>query len=430
MNEIIAGGPPAVIAGVCAISYVYFVLYIMPTAVKNARFRPLASMCIFASAWSFCYVMYFLGGDSPAREFWQGLCFAGFPAFAFLLWFMLRYTNFIRNTKAALFIYIILWLPPLLSAYMSVTENAVARDFPLGFWFLYAEIQTSLYNLASVLVMLLFYTGIKTHKSRIQAYTLCTSGMVLCTLSWIADFYFLPRGSQNIIPFWLLIWIGILLYTIRRYRFITITSDFISRDITENIEEGIILLDPGRSAIFANRAVLSMLNVDRAEHIRLPELVRERHVLDDEFSRMTGSESDSFRARVTLSPRGSGARVPVDLKGKKVIDSFNDLSGFLIIVSRVKELEELKTRYRITARELDLIRQLPVGKTMREIAGILGLADRTIETHVANIYNKLGLGNRIELLNLLSDYVSLQEGAGEGRAAAGDAPRLLCERAI
>ncbi len=431
MSPVFTNGLPAVLAGICSISFLYFAIYIFPVALKDTRLRPLAYMCVFSSAWSLCYVMFFLSIETGVAGLWQRFIYAGMLVFAFFPWFMMRYTALIRDKRVIYLLHLALWIPPLTVAYKSISSNAVAMDFPLGFWFLFIQIQATIYNFTGIIFLIIYNLKQKTNKGRMQTYLLCISGSVLLTLSWIADYYFGFRDSQNINSLWLLIWIGILLYTIRKYRFITITPDFISRDITENIEEGIVLLDPSLGVIFANRAVLSMLNEDRAEHICLPELVRERHVLDNEFSRMTGSESDSFRTRVNLAPRDSGKGIPVDLKVKKVIDSFKDLSGFLMIVSRVKELEQLKTRYRITARELDVIRQLAVGKTTREIAGMLGLAERTIETHVANIYNKLGIGNRIELLNLLAEYDSPHGDAGEGpRSAAVNAPRLLRERVI
>ena len=430
MSPLFTNGLPAVLSGICSVSFLYFGIYIYPVALKDIRFRPLLYMCFLSSAWSLCYVMYFLNIETGGTGLWQRFIYAGMLVFAFFPWFMMRYTALIRNKKVICLVHLALWIPPLTVAYKSISSNAVAKDFPLGFWFLLTQVQTTIYNLAGIIFLVLYNIKQKTNKGRMQTHIFCISGFVLLSLSWIADYYLGFRNAQNIIPLWLLIWIGILLYTIRRYRFITITPDFISRDITENIEEGIILLDPGLELIFANRAVLAMLNVGGVGRADLPGLVAERHVLDDEFKKLIGSESISFKARLNLRPRGSNKRIAVDMKVKKVIDSFRDLSGFLIIVSRVKELEELKARYRITARELDVIRQLAIGKTNHEIADILRLTERTIETHLTNIYGKLGVGNRIELLNLLSEYHSLQKGAEEGRAAAGDAPRLLRERAI
>jgi DNA-binding NarL/FixJ family response regulator len=409
MNGALSGGLPAVLAGICSASYLYFGIYILPVSLKDSRFRSLVYACIFSSAWSFCYVMYYLSGDASMRDLWQRFIFTGMLAFVLYLWFLIQYTQVIQNRKALLPLYLAMWLPSLLSVYKSITENAMARDFPLGFWFLFAEIQTTIYNLASIAVLVVFHFRNKTNKSRIQVRILCASGFVLMTLAWIADFYFAFHNSLNIIPFWMLIWIGILLYTIKKYRFITITPDFISRDITENIEEGIVLLDTKLRVIFTNRSVKSLLNAVPDEPVLNQDTVIEKHALQAEFSALMKSELDSFRIRVNIRRHGPGdKKIPVDMKVKKVIDAFNDTSGYLMVVSRVKELDQLKTLYGISARELDVIRQLAIGKTNKDIAAILNLADRTVETHITNIYTKLGTANRLELMNLLADYESFQ----------------------
>jgi DNA-binding NarL/FixJ family response regulator len=47
---------------------------------------------------------------------------------------------------------------------------------------------------------------------------------------------------------------------------------------------------------------------------------------------------------------------------------------------------------------------LTVGKTNNEIADFLKITEGTIETHVANIYSKLQVINRIELINFISEF--------------------------
>lgn len=349
--------------------------------------------------------MYYLSGEASMKDLWQRFIFAGMLAFVLFLWFIIEYTQVVRNRKALVLMYLGMSLPSLASVYMSLTENAVARDFPIGFWFLFAEIQTTIYNFASIAVLVIFYLKNKTNKSRIQVCILCASGFVLMTIAWIADYYFGFQNCLNIIPFWLLIWIGILLYTIKKYRFITITPDFISRDIIENVEEGIILLDTNMQVIYKSRSVLAMVNARSGESVRWLDTVIENSILEKEFIALAASGADSFRARVNINQRGPGKKkIPVDLKVKKVIDAFNDLSGYLIIVSMIKDFNHLKVLYGITARELDVIRQLVIGKTNREIAGILRMAERTVETHITSIYGKLNVSNRIELMNFLSGY--------------------------
>jgi two-component system, NarL family, response regulator NreC len=55
-------------------------------------------------------------------------------------------------------------------------------------------------------------------------------------------------------------------------------------------------------------------------------------------------------------------------------------------------------RYRLTPRELEVLRLIALGHTSVEIATSLGLSPRTIETHRARIHRKLGLSTRAELV--------------------------------
>ena len=204
--------------------------------------------------------MFYLSTDAGSRDLWQRFTFAGQLAFTFHLLFWIRYTGLIRSRAFSAFLSFAIWIPPLIGAYKGISENAMVKGFPDGFWFLYAQIQTTIYNIASVTLLLVFHFKQKTNKSRMQAFILCSSGLILVTLSWIADYFFGYQSTPNIMPFWLLLWIGIMLFTIKKYRLISIMPDFISRDITDNIEEGIILLDPDFNVIFRNRAMLDILD--------------------------------------------------------------------------------------------------------------------------------------------------------------------------
>jgi two-component system, NarL family, response regulator NreC len=54
---------------------------------------------------------------------------------------------------------------------------------------------------------------------------------------------------------------------------------------------------------------------------------------------------------------------------------------------------------RLTPREREVLRLIALGHTSVEIAQLLGLSPRTIETHRARIHRKLGLDTRAELVN-------------------------------
>ena len=54
----------------------------------------------------------------------------------------------------------------------------------------------------------------------------------------------------------------------------------------------------------------------------------------------------------------------------------------------------------LTAREQDVLAQLALGKTNKEIAADLFITERTVKFHVSAILNKMGAGNRTEAVTL------------------------------
>src|SRR5262249_50293425 len=53
--------------------------------------------------------------------------------------------------------------------------------------------------------------------------------------------------------------------------------------------------------------------------------------------------------------------------------------------------------FRLTARELDVIDGILAACPNREIARTLSISEKTVKNHLTNIYEKLGVSNRLEL---------------------------------
>ncbi len=80
-------------------------------------------------------------------------------------------------------------------------------------------------------------------------------------------------------------------------------------------------------------------------------------------------------------------------QGRSVLDSsvtksvFNDL--------KVKD-QQRQISNKLSPKELDILQMVSVGKTNKEIAGVLQITDKTVRNYVSSIFKKLNVSNRTE----------------------------------
>jgi DNA-binding NarL/FixJ family response regulator len=99
--------------------------------------------------------------------------------------------------------------------------------------------------------------------------------------------------------------------------------------------------------------------------------------------------TDSLRQAVKAVAEGERFLAP---KVSEIV-----LHGFLKTKGQHQQGE--RAGMRTTPREIEIIRMLAEGKTNKEIAALLGIAVRTVETHRSRIMLKLGLHSLAELIH-------------------------------
>lgn len=57
----------------------------------------------------------------------------------------------------------------------------------------------------------------------------------------------------------------------------------------------------------------------------------------------------------------------------------------------------------LTRREVEMLSHLAKGQSNKEIARALGLSPNTVKTHLANLYDKLGVKNRTQAVTVAQD---------------------------
>lgn len=92
-----------------------------------------------------------------------------------------------------------------------------------------------------------------------------------------------------------------------------------------------------------------------------------------------------------------------------VIDEGGGLSGFFVMITEDKSLNDFQKMYNITTRQMEIITLVISGLSNVEVAGHLNLSERTVENHLFNIYNKIGIDNKIELVKIAAKYRFLPE---------------------
>jgi len=73
------------------------------------------------------------------------------------------------------------------------------------------------------------------------------------------------------------------------------------------------------------------------------------------------------------------------------------------VARRSNGLETVLESLGVTKREREVIELVCTGKTNKEIEGLLYVSEKTVKFHLYNAYKKLGIRNRVELVNLVQD---------------------------
>ncbi len=78
--------------------------------------------------------------------------------------------------------------------------------------------------------------------------------------------------------------------------------------------------------------------------------------------------------------------------------------SMLVIVEDKQVLELIYDKYKISRREQDILKLILDGKTNKEIEETLFISYHTVKNHVYNLFQKLGVKNRYELVHLITKF--------------------------
>ena len=228
------------------------------------------------------------------------------------------------------------------------------------------------------------------------------TAMCLTVADYLLHNRFLAFRTVSLTPILLAPWgVGYIL-AIKRYQLLNITPEMVTRRILESIDEQVILVNPEGRPVYMNGKALRFFE----KPFRKMESHRfDRFFLqDDEDSMLPALTGDgSVKKKVLLKTLGQEGIPPVlAFEINKVYDRFGDLLGFLLIGKEDRSVEIFVRQFQLTAREADVVAGIVGGLKTRTIAEQLNIAERTVKTHIGNVYRKLGVSTRVDLVNMIT----------------------------
>jgi len=118
-------------------------------------------------------------------------------------------------------------------------------------------------------------------------------------------------------------------------------------------------------------------------------------------------EPDDVRDAIYAGARGylvHGRFDPAELRSAMEAVAADDVSMTPIIARGILAASERgEPATRLTSRELEILRLVQRGRRNRDIAGALGLEEKTVKNHINSIYSKLGISSRAEAMAVRPD---------------------------
>jgi DNA-binding NarL/FixJ family response regulator len=166
-------------------------------------------------------------------------------------------------------------------------------------------------------------------------------------------------------------------------------------DVCRTEEPGLLLLDLELPDTDGFRVLSSLDDGHRPETV----LVLSDRADGDRVLRALGLGARGYVTKAE-GLRGLSDTIRRALSGERVIAPALEQDAVLALgrmAKRAREGEEVAAG--LTGRERQVLQLLTDGQTMRQIGTRLGISPRTVETHVAKLYRKLGVRTRVQAVS-------------------------------
>ncbi|MFH0975109.1 MAG: LuxR C-terminal-related transcriptional regulator [Spirochaetota bacterium] len=395
--------------GILALLLGIYILYLDP---KKLIHRLFFLMMMLLACWHFINVGEIYFRDKETFVFWYKMgCIAlvFVPMTLHIVMLIVKLSRKIMVPLLAVF-----YSSHVFFLYQNFNLNLMYNDFVRidGYWN-YIRIEAGFipvvymatYALIFIITMILLINWHrKTNflREKKQSFVLLFSLVLIFIFTFVdyVVFRFFTNRDLGIFAHYIFIWPAGIGISIIRYRFLSVSPGLYSHDIFENIDESVLVLDHNKDVVFANSGAKKAIFGNAAEYKFIQGFGSVAEVADELLKGPVNSCAENI-----VGVYKDKTKSAFLVKFSVIKDKYNDRTGVLIIAQQLKGIKEFTAEYNITDRELDVIKHAANGLSSREIAEKLNISERTIESHLVNIYNKLEIKKRVELINIFKRYI-------------------------
>jgi DNA-binding CsgD family transcriptional regulator len=227
--------------------------------------------------------------------------------------------------------------------------------------------------------------------------------------------------AARVIPAWTVVlspilqspWILAMVVAIEKYQFMNLMPEAVAKDILRITDEAILLVDLEGKVVYANPSARRLVDHHGRSTSFLPgvfELPRELHAVVEASVTVPETSVTPETSTAEGGPRRPemvtrtvvvGSQV-YRVRYRAVYDKFGDFLGILILCALLRALSSAQREFGLTDREQEVLELLVTGWTNADVAISLGITERTVKAHISSIYAKLGVVNKVELLNMIT----------------------------
>ena len=389
----------SLLAAFATIIYIIFGVYILIRRPYAPMHRSFFYMCISFAIWTFGYFAVTFSKDNSNTDIYYKILYTGPITYCiFMLHFLIYLTDSFKNKILRLIIFAVSYIVPIIFLYQNWINNAVHLSFPKGFWYHGLHIFPSVYDASCLLMVILWTIRSKSKKNKKQGNTIVITAFITIPITHSADYYTRLHDMPGPAGIIILIWISAFFYLTVKYQMFEINPQYVLREITKNLGSIIILYNPYGYRTWSNIDDSRNKNLKIALQLytRLDNIIGEKKLLMLYDEKNPNKKIDIKRSFVN-----GEAIIHCIVSLKYVTDTYGDFLGTMVVIAQYEREEPAFITERLSRREQQVAELLVSGLTYSQISRELHISQNTLKTHITNCYNKLGVNNKVEMINLI-----------------------------